>query len=161
MAPQPLIDNACKLTSIWFRLVPLRSPLLGESLLLSFPAVTEMFQFSAFAHDRLWIQRPVAGMNPLRLPDSEIPGSMPVSGSPGLFAAAHVLHRLPAPRHSPCALCSLTVSRRYTSHALCQLRGSLQEPLAFFAHSSLQIRRSYLPLLSLVSSLQFSMSYYE
>src|SRR5437016_14674160 len=27
-----------------------------------------------------------------------------VSTSPGLFAAAHVLHRLSAPRHPPCAL---------------------------------------------------------
>src|SRR5438552_61499 len=27
-----------------------------------------------------------------------------VSTSPGLFAAAHVLHRLLAPRHPPCAL---------------------------------------------------------
>ena len=30
-------------------LVPFRSPLLRESLLLSFPAATEMFHFSAFA----------------------------------------------------------------------------------------------------------------
>ena len=33
----------------WFRLFPVRSPLLRESLLLSFPPVTEMFQFSGFA----------------------------------------------------------------------------------------------------------------
>jgi hypothetical protein len=33
----------------WFRLVPVRSPLLGESLLLSFPEGTEMFQFPSFA----------------------------------------------------------------------------------------------------------------
>ena len=32
-----------------FRLVPVRSPLLGESLLLSFPNGTEMFQFPSFA----------------------------------------------------------------------------------------------------------------
>ena len=31
-----------------------------------------------------------------------------VSTSPGLIAAAHVLHRLLAPRHPPRALCSLT-----------------------------------------------------
>ncbi len=30
-------------------LVPVRSPLLGESLLMSFPPVTEMFQFTGFA----------------------------------------------------------------------------------------------------------------
>ena len=39
---------------------------------------------------------------------------MPVSGSPGLIAAVHVLPRLPAPRHPPCALGSLTVSLRRT-----------------------------------------------
>jgi hypothetical protein len=32
-----------------------------------------------------------------------------VSTSPGLFAAAHVLHRLLAPRHPPCALLLLIV----------------------------------------------------
>jgi hypothetical protein len=31
-------------------------------------------------------------------------GQWMVSSSPGLFAAAHVLHRLLAPRHPPCAL---------------------------------------------------------
>ena len=30
----------------WFRLFPFRSPLLRESLLLSFPLATEMFQFT-------------------------------------------------------------------------------------------------------------------
>jgi hypothetical protein len=30
-------------------LVPVRSPLLGESLLMSFPPATEMFQFTGFA----------------------------------------------------------------------------------------------------------------
>ena len=39
---------------------------------------------------------------------SDIHGSMPACGSPWLFAARCVLHRLPVPRHSPCALCSLT-----------------------------------------------------
>ena len=32
-----------------FRLIRFRSALLTESLLLSFPTVTEMFQFTAFA----------------------------------------------------------------------------------------------------------------
>jgi hypothetical protein len=43
------------------------------------------------------------------LPHSEILGSKPVCGSPKLFAAYHVLHRLLAPRHSPYALSSLTI----------------------------------------------------
>ena len=33
---------------------------------------------------------------------------MPAYGSPQLIAVNHVLLRLPVPRHSPCALCSLT-----------------------------------------------------
>ena len=35
--------------SRWFRLVPFRSPLLRQSLLLSFPGGNEMFQFPPFA----------------------------------------------------------------------------------------------------------------
>ena len=35
--------------SQWFRLIRVRSPLLTESLLLSFPPDTEMFQFAGFA----------------------------------------------------------------------------------------------------------------
>jgi len=42
------------------------------------------------------------------LPHSEIPGSKLVCSSPRLIAAYHVLLRLLEPRHSPCALCSLT-----------------------------------------------------
>ena len=33
----------------WFGLIPVRSPLLGESLLFSLPTGTKMFQFPAFA----------------------------------------------------------------------------------------------------------------
>ena len=42
----------------WFRLVRVRSPLLTESLLLSFPRVTEMFQLAPFAApDYVFIRR--------------------------------------------------------------------------------------------------------
>ena len=41
-------------------------------------------------------------------PHSDIPGSQLICSSPRLFAACHVLHRLLMPRHSPCALISLT-----------------------------------------------------
>ena len=40
-----------------FRLVPFRSPLLRESLLLSFPLVTKMFQFTRFALSSLFDSR--------------------------------------------------------------------------------------------------------
>ena len=35
---------------------------------------------------------------------SEIHGSKAMCASPWLIAACHVLHRLPVPRHPPCAL---------------------------------------------------------
>jgi hypothetical protein len=41
-------SNASRLTLHRFRLFPVRSPLLGESRLISFPPPTEMFQFSGF-----------------------------------------------------------------------------------------------------------------
>ena len=47
--------------SIWFGLFPVRSPLLGESRLISLPAGTEMFHFPAFAHADLCIQSGVMG----------------------------------------------------------------------------------------------------
>ena len=40
-----------------FRLIPFRSPLLRESLLLSFPLVTKMFQFTRFALSSLVYSR--------------------------------------------------------------------------------------------------------
>ena len=45
----PCMKRLRAITHAWFRLFPVRSPLLGESLLLSFPAGTEMFHFPAFA----------------------------------------------------------------------------------------------------------------
>ena len=47
-------------------------------------------------------------MTPIGFPHSDISGSMPVCGSPELFAAYHVLHRLLAPRHPPNALHNFT-----------------------------------------------------
>jgi hypothetical protein len=44
-ALQPRTGNACALTPARFGLIPFRSPLLGESRLISFPPGTEMFQF--------------------------------------------------------------------------------------------------------------------
>ena len=58
---------------------------------------------------RLCIQRM---MTRLLLPDCSIRKSTdiaPTYGSPWLIAVSHVLHRLSVPRHSPCALCSLTI----------------------------------------------------
>ncbi len=47
-------------------------------------------------------------ITPRGFPHSDICGSTRICRSPQLFAACHVLHRLPVPRHSPCALVRLT-----------------------------------------------------
>ncbi len=67
-----------------------------------------MVHFPGFARARLWIHRAVIRFYRIGFPHSEIPGSKPACGSPGLIAACHVLHRLLLPRHPPCALSSLT-----------------------------------------------------
>src|SRR5262245_27340209 len=54
-------------------------------------------------------------MTPDGFPHSDISGSKVVCASPELIAAYHVLLRLLAPRHPPCALSSLT---RKTLHIL-------------------------------------------
>jgi hypothetical protein len=46
-------------------------------------------------------------MTPAGFPHSDIRGSQGACPSPRLIAACHVLHRLPAPRHPPCALTAL------------------------------------------------------
>ena len=65
-----------------------------------------MFQFRRFPSYTYLIQYriPYGGF-----PHSEISGSMLICSSPKLIAAYHVLHRLLMPRHSPCALISLTI----------------------------------------------------
>jgi hypothetical protein len=74
-----------------FRLVPVRSPLLRESRLISFPPGTEMFQFPG---------------SPWAFSDRRSLGS-----SPRHFAAFHA-HFLMTPRHPPRALRSLTTPTR-------------------------------------------------
>ena len=76
---------------VWFGLLPVRSPLLGESLLFSFPAGTKMFQFPAFASPK---KKVIARLQRAGLSHSEIPGSKVICTLPGLIAAYHVLHRL-------------------------------------------------------------------
>ena len=69
---------------------------------MSFPAATEMFQFTAFALPYLCIQQGV----PLRVgfPIQKFPDQSSIASSPRLIAGLHVFHRLLPPRHPPCAL---------------------------------------------------------
>jgi hypothetical protein len=81
----------------------------GVTDLFSFPAGTEMVHFPALASVTYGFSHGNPGMSRDGLPHSEICGSKLVCSSPQLIAAYHVLHRLLAPRHSPCALSSLTI----------------------------------------------------
>jgi hypothetical protein len=85
-----------------------------------------MFQFPGLAS--------LAGrrvVTPVGLPHSEIRGSTVACTSPRLIAACHVLHRLSAPRHPPCALTTLgqiqffNQSRPTSKYAYCA-RSALQ-----------------------------------
>ena len=101
-------------------LVRVRSPLLTESRLMSFPPGTEMFQFPGFASPKPILfslviplpfnSAPDCSGSKLNgeggFPHSEIVGSKFAHNSPTLIAACHVLHRLCMPRHPPIALTS-------------------------------------------------------
>ena len=67
-----------------------------------------MFQFRRFPAYAYLIQRTLPRVCRGGFPHSEISGSMRICRSPKLIAACHVLLRLLMPRHSPCALISLT-----------------------------------------------------
>ena len=67
-----------------------------------------MFQFRRFPTYAYFVQRRLTEYCSAGFPHSEILGSTPMCGSPRLIAACHVLLRLLMPRHSPCALSSLT-----------------------------------------------------
>src|ERR671912_2508436 len=69
-------------------LVPVRSSLLGESRLISFPTVTEIFQFTAFA-SRTYVFS-TGYLLGGGFPHSDISGSLSVADSPELFAGCHV-----------------------------------------------------------------------
>ena len=73
-----------------------------------------MFQFRRFPAYAYFVQRRLTEYCSAGLPHSEIHGSRDICSSPWLIAACHVLRRLLMPRHSPCALISLTSSE----HAL-------------------------------------------
>ena len=67
-----------------------------------------MFQFRRFPTYTYLIQCTLTEYCSAGFPHSEISGSTAICASPKLIAACHVLHRLLMPRHSPCALYSLT-----------------------------------------------------
>src|SRR6516165_2648378 len=106
-----------------FGLIRVRSPLLAKSLncflflqvLRWFTSLSSLSRTYEFSSRILHFQR--SGF-----PHSDISGSTPVCGSPKLFAAYHVLLRLPSPRHPPCALSSLIITCLWRSLYISQRR---------------------------------------
>ena len=128
-----------------FRLIPVRSPLLRESRLISLPPGTEMFHFPGFAPHRLWIQRWVSWVCHEGFPHSGIPGSTPASGSPRLIAAGHALRRLSMPGHPPYALSSLTKLLPLITEALlvCVLRNAFVPDIQLSKNGPSRVATAY------------------
>src|SRR6266446_5262566 len=73
-----------------------------------------MFQFPSLPPRTLFYSDASASALPLAgFPIRKSRDQRSVSTSPGLIAAAHVLHRLLAPRHPPCALSLLIVKNTF------------------------------------------------
>ena len=66
-----------------------------------------MFQFGGFPSYSYLFHCTICDSSSQVLPHSDIRGSLLICSSPQLFAACHVLRRLPMPRHSPYALLRL------------------------------------------------------
>ena len=101
-SPNPMVHAP------WFGLFRVRSPLLTESM-VSFSSSGYLdVSVPRVPFHKLWIHLWMTVVFTAGFPHSEIPGSKDICSSPGLIAAYHVFHRLPVPRHPPCALLCLT-----------------------------------------------------
>ncbi len=67
-APRERPTTPKPIARLRFRLLPVRSPLLGQSRLISLPRGTEMFQFPRFASMSLCIQLTTSGHYPAQVP---------------------------------------------------------------------------------------------
>src|SRR5688500_1983821 len=130
----------------WFGLFRVRSPLLAESLTcFLFLEVLRWFTSLRCLPRAYVFSTGYSGINQSGFPHSDIPGSKPACGSPGLIAACHVLHRLLVPRHSPYALSSLT--KCSLTHCVCVVK---KLPIAGYsvvkesAFAALRLRRDKL-----------------
>ena len=81
-----------------------RSPLLTESQLFSLPTGTEMFHFPAFPPTPMYSAPGDTTSLVLGSPFGHPRITARLTAPSRLIAASHVLHRLPVPRHPPCAL---------------------------------------------------------
>ena len=122
-------------------LVRVRSPLLTESRLMSFPPATEMFQFAGFASCGyvFTTQYPQRG----GLPHSDIPGSKLHSAAPRVLFAENCQRPsspLGMPRHPPNALLTLEPHALGTTTA-CGAPQDLSKRTTFFFQLTSQLPR--------------------
>ena len=99
-APLPSVRNACRLARTQFGLFPVRSPLLRESLLFSFPRGTEMFQFPRCPPCGLCIPPPVSSHHEREVPPFGHPRITACVRLPGAFRCS------PRPSSAPSAKAS-------------------------------------------------------
>ena len=100
----------------WFGLFPVRSPLLGESRLISFPGVTEMVQFTPFTSNSLWIQEWIhahdgVGVSPFGDPRIEAclaaPRGLSQLSTSFFVSRRQGIHRTPLVTFQPLRSCSV------------------------------------------------------
>ena len=103
----------------------------------------------------LWIHKRMTEYCSAGFPHSDILGSMAAFASPGLFVDRYVLHRLPMPRHSPCALISLTFVRimcplvlvNFSTRLYCSVYPFQKKSIGYLLHY-LVVSISHLPVFS-------------
>ena len=125
-----------------FRLLPVRSPLLGKSFL--FLEVLRCFSSLRAPRYAYVFSVRCPSIPPGGFPHSDIFGSLLAGSSPKLFAAYHVLHRPLAPRHPPCALV-LLFNTSYKTNSVQFLRcksfaGGLLDHAGPFPHPPVEMR---------------------
>jgi hypothetical protein len=98
-----------------FGLFPVRSPLLGESRLISSPRATKMVQFARFPPGGVDPPPGARGFPRAGCPIRTSPDQRLPAAPRGVSPPSRVLHRPDTPRHSPCALASF--HRAYPSLA--------------------------------------------
>ena len=116
-----------------FGLFRFRSPLLTESLLISFPALLRWFTSRSLPPPLYFIRTYGARLSTSGLPHSDTRGSPDMCSSPRLFAACHVLLRLSAPlgiHHRPSLRLTILLFRPQVqlsaSPAACSLPSACQ-----------------------------------
>ena len=124
-----------------------------------------MFQFRRFPSYTYLIQYTVLEVYSSGFPHSEIRGSKIICISPRLIAAYHVFLRLPVPRHSPCALFSLTVLYALLILLICQqdqnkiVVNNILLCISFRSYYSVfKVHLRLSPLISKISLLHFRVS---